>query len=405
MTGVPSHDAPVPRAGSLEWLADQQGDALAILDAADGRRVSRAEHDAGADALARGLAAEHDIAPQVRVAVALSSGPGLLTVLYALAKLGAAPVLLAGVAPVGAILASARTAGCSLLISDGVLHEAGPDGPKLLPAPALAALRERHAEGPRRLSGDQPPADSVQCTLTHPPRLVLRTRTPERIARLAATVGDLLARVALEPGGVHVLGPAAHDPETQFWAGVTLVTGGSVVTVASPEPQAMLHALAEHAATSVVLDAAQLRALTSLPAQLTDAADLTTLQRVIACGGCLDAPLVAACADLFGEDVLQAVKATTQTGPFAHADTAALQDDPSSAGRPLAGVQVSVADDDELLVRSPLAADGALGDAVARGGWPSAPAWQDAPVPTGDLGAVTDDGRVIVLGPAPPARP
>ncbi|MCW2996670.1 MAG: hypothetical protein JWN65_219, partial [Solirubrobacterales bacterium] len=273
----------------------------------------------------------------------------------------------------------------------------------VLPAAALAALGRRHGGGPPCLSGERPPADSVQCATTagHPPRLVVRARSAERIARLAATVGDLLARVAMVPGAVHVLGPAAHHPEPQFWAGVALVTGGSVVTVAAGDAQALLRALTDHQATSVVLDAHQLRALTSLPAQLTDAADLTALQRVIACGGRLDAPIVAACADLFGEDVLQAVYATPQTGPVAHARTSDLQSDPGCAGHPLAGVQVSVSDRGELLVRSPLTADGALGDAVARGGWPPVPEWEDAPVPTGDLGAVTDDGRVSVFGPAP----
>ncbi|MCW2997558.1 MAG: hypothetical protein JWN65_1107, partial [Solirubrobacterales bacterium] len=120
--GAGRPDPPTPRPGSLEWLADQHGDAPAIVDAADGRILTRAEHDAHATALAHGLTAEHGVTSQTRVAVTLASGPDLLVVLYALAKLGAAPVLLPPAAPTGDALALARTAGCALLIA-GILLE------------------------------------------------------------------------------------------------------------------------------------------------------------------------------------------------------------------------------------------------------------------------------------------
>ncbi len=85
------------------------------------------------------------------------------------------------------------------------------------------------------------------------------------------------------------------------------------------------------------------------------------LRRVVVDGGPLDAALVEAAADLFGEDVLHAVFATTQTGPVAHADAGGARRPADGSGVPLAGVLVAVADDGELLVRSPLTADGALG--------------------------------------------
>ncbi|MCW2957698.1 MAG: hypothetical protein JWP18_501, partial [Solirubrobacterales bacterium] len=212
---------------------------------------------------------------------------------------------------------------------------------------------------------------------------------------------DLLRRVGL-PRGVHLLAPGGHAPEPQFWAGVALVTGSSVVTLAGDAhghtaAGALLQALQTHAVTSTVLDATQLRGLLALPGSVTDAADLTALGRVVVVGP-LDRPLVTAAADLLGEDVLHAVYATTQTGPVAHADTVALHDDPTGAGAPLDGVTVTVDADGALLVRSPLAADGALGDGVTRGPWPAPPAWRDAPVPTGHRGMLTSDGRVRVTG-------
>jgi acyl-coenzyme A synthetase/AMP-(fatty) acid ligase len=400
--------APSPRPGSLEHLARGAPDGTAAVDARTGRTLTRREHDAAADALADGLADEHGIAAGARVAVALPGSLELLIALFALAKLGAAPVLL----PPGLTSATAGRlalmAGSRLLITGGPPASVAPaDDLQRLSAMALGALTGRHSGAPSRFSGEQLPADGVQLAgdPDHP-RLVLRSRSAERIALLATSVGDLLARTDLPHGGVHLLAPGAHRAEPQFWAGVALVTGGAVATLdaRADDGHALLAALEEQAVTSTVLDGVQLRALLALPAAVTESADLTALGRVLVCGGePLDAALVAAAADLLGEDVLQSVHATAQTGPVAHADTAALSADPFAAGRPLAGVTVTADDAGRLWVRSPLTADGALGDSVARGDWPAPPAWRDAPVPTEHHGEVTADGRVRVTGPASPA--
>lgn len=396
-------DATSPRSGSLEWLADAQPDDPAVVDAPSGAHLSRREHDDAASALARGLAAEHGVVPGMRVAVRAVPGPELLLALYAIAKLGAAPVLLPSALPVLAASGLARTADAALLISDAAPAAAPATGPMTaLSTSALAGLRTRHAVGDRLLSGAHAPADNVQCTElgAGPPRLVVRARTTERIALLAPAVGDLLARVALPPGTSCLLGgSASENAEAQFWASVALVTGGGVVTEPATDPASLLHALAGHEAGAAVLSPATLRAIVALPEALLEEADLTGLVRIIACGAPLDAALVEAAADLFGEDVLHAVHASAQTGPFAHADAAALHVDATQA-TPLVGVEVTADAVEQLLVRSALTADGALGGPTDRGGWPLAPAWRKVAVPTGWAGTVGTGGRLSVRGAA-----
>ncbi len=381
-----------PRPGSLEWLALTQGDAVLAVDAGSGRSATRAEHEARATALAHGLAAEHGIASGDHVAVALPPSTLHLEVLYALAKLGAGPVLLATGHP--APEGPARIAGCRLIVGTAPTQASDPP---VLPATACPGLRERHATGGPLRSGAGDLADGIQATDAPHPRLLLRTRSPARLAALAATFGDLLGRVGLPAGGVHLLGPAAHRSEAQFWAGVALVTGATVVTLADPAPAALLRALADHEVTSLVLDADELRALTALPPSVTDGADLLRLTRIVAAVGpgvrTLDGAVVAALADLCGEDVLHAVYATPQTGPVAHAGALDLASDPVALTT-LAGVEAGLDDAGRLTVCSPATADGALGDPSARDGWPPAPAWQDAPVPTDDAATASADGRV-----------
>jgi acyl-coenzyme A synthetase/AMP-(fatty) acid ligase len=405
LTGVPA-----PRPGSLEHLARSAPDAPAVIEARTGRTLTRRRHDEFADALAAGLHAEHGIDAATRVAVALPPGADLLTLLFALAKLGAAPLLLADAMPVPQARALSAASGCALLVANTLPYrDGGPAGaPAVLTSAALDALAGRHADAPGRLSGEQPPADGLQVADgPDGPRVVVRARAPERLVRLAPVVGDLLARVDLPRGGTHLLAGDGHRPEPQFWAAVALVTGGAVVTLPGDDPGAehpgrvLLDALVDHAVTSTVLDVAQLRSLLDLPAAVTDTADLTALGRVVVDDGPLDAGLVGAAADLFGDDVLHAVYATTQTGPVAHADATALAQDPTTSGHPLSGVTVTV-EQDGLLVRSPLTADGALGDRPSRGDWPAPPTWQDAPVPTGDHGRLTDAGRVQVTRTAHP---
>jgi long-subunit acyl-CoA synthetase (AMP-forming) len=63
-------------------------------------------------------------------------------------------------------------------------------------------------------------------------------------------------------------------------------------------------------------------------------------------------------------------------------------DRPGTAGRPLAGLGVTIADDGEIIVRGPSAMAGYLGAAPVA----------DQAIRTGDIGRVEPDGRLVVLG-------
>lgn len=363
-----------PPPGSLEWLAEQDPAAPATVHAPAGELRTRAEHDAAATALAHGLHVEHGIAAGDHVAVALPPCPALVVLPYALAKLGAAPLLLDPADPAAAAELT-RRAGAKLLVAPApALAASAPDG-RLTPAALEALERRHHGQGPLPSTG-HPPVDTL--TATGDGRLLRRVRTAERIARLAAPFGDLLRRVAVRPGSVVLLGPGAHRPEPQFWAGVGLVTGGSVVCEPRPGAEQLLATLSGHGVGAAVLDLPTLRALVALPEAVTAEADLTGLERIILDGErAPDHALVAACDDLFGDDVLHRVAATPHTGAYAHADAAALAADPEALTL-LDGVTQNA---DGTAITSPLTADGALGGPAERGGWPPPPAWTGAPVP------------------------
>ncbi|WP_354697793.1 hypothetical protein DSM112329_03437 [Paraconexibacter sp. AEG42_29] len=388
---TPPAGDPGPKPGSLEWLADQDPEQGATVEASSGACTSRAEHDALASGLARGLSATHGVTAGDRVAIALPPGPDLLRTQYALAKLGAAPLLLSPHAASSAGRRLAAIAGAAILIADGPATtdrstDGDSDGGRLrvVPRSALAVFAERHADGPRLLSGAHPPVDGVQVAAAGdtggPGRVLVRVRTPDRIALLARPFADLLRRVALAPGATHLLGRRGHAPEPQFWASVALVTGGVVVTEPAADAATLLAALAEHQVGSTVMDLATLRAITTLPDAVTEGADLTALQRIILDGPAPDAALVTACADLFGDDVLHRVAATPQTGPYAHAGAEDLAADPAAL-TPLDGVTLTRSPAGDVHVTSPLAADGALGGPAERGDWPAPPAWTGEPVP------------------------
>ncbi len=118
-----------------------------MVDARDGRTLTRAEHDSLAEALAEALHAEYDVRAGTRVALGLAPSIDALTLLFALAKLGAAPVLLPASLAVPDARAVAAIADCRLLVVHASPYRDGPAGPlTVLDAGALPDLATRHAD-------------------------------------------------------------------------------------------------------------------------------------------------------------------------------------------------------------------------------------------------------------------
>jgi hypothetical protein len=103
-----------------------------------------------------------------------------------------------------------------------------------------------------------------------------------------------------------------------------------------------------------------LDALTALDASTREAADLTSLEVVVA-GAALGPDLRAASRDLLGEDVLHEVHGMPLAGDLA------LRGPHDGAFTPLAGVELTEDGAGGLLARSPLAADPSPAERVPAG--------------------------------------
>jgi acyl-CoA synthetase (AMP-forming)/AMP-acid ligase II len=340
--------------GSPEHRAAETPDTLCLSDEA-GRTLTWRELNALADGLAATLHDEHGVEAGGRVAVRPEPGVELFAVLLALAKLGASSVL-----PVGAADASLT----------GATAEVGPR--------ALAVA----AGAPPRFTGTAPPPAAVSFTAgrTGTPRAVARRLGPERAAAATRTLADAISRVGLGPGHAHLLAAPPERSSPLFWAQLALALGGRVHVAAGAGPEAALRSVEERAIDSAFARPADLEALGALPDAAKESVDTTSVDVVLSG----DAPLTEAAGnaadDVFGPDLVRDVYATTETGPIA------------IDGEPLAGVEVQERAG-ELWVRSPLLADGYLGDPEA-----TTAAFRDGWFATGDAGRVDAGGRVALSG-------
>jgi fatty-acyl-CoA synthase len=369
-----------PAPGTPEHRADATPDGVCIVDAA--RRLTWRAWDRLADELAAGLEEVHGIGEGDRVAWRLPNGAGAFVLLHALSKLGAVEVAVAPWLSGEAARHVVSDSGAVLVVSED------PD-PEWADAPVLAAgdLAATAVGGaPRRYAGTRATAPSLTYTSgrTGLPRGAVRELTLERMREAALPVGDLVRRLGLGQDDVHLLAAPAAHPTALLLAQLTLALGGAVVCLDPFDPRAALSLIEEHEITSTFLLPAMLVALTELPDDVQEAADVTTLQAVVAGGGPVSPELREAAIDLLGEDCLFVAYGTAQTGTVA---LLAPDDGPDTAGRPLDGLQLRTRDE-QLEVRSPLALQ----------------RWQDGePVPadgyvaTGDRGRLGDDG-LIVLG-------
>lgn len=356
---------PQPNPGSLEWLADRDPDAVALVDGDD--RRTRGTWDERACAVAEGLLREHGVQPGDRVVLAGVRGVAAFEATLALAKLGASPVAVDGDPEAALTLSRARAA--------------------ITGAAEVDALAAAHAGAPRRLSGVHRAARTV--VLSRAPdgttAAAERTFTPERLATLGAVVADLVARIALVPGGVHLMGRPPSDPDAALCANIALLGGGIVVLGDEADAGGLLAAVDAHGVATALLGDGALAGLLALPADVRERAATHTLDAVV-----VPAPFpldrAAEAADLLGEDVLRALWSTPATGVVA---VAAAEDahagGPRCAGRPLDGVEVRAGEDGILRVRSPATATGGTGPVPDADGW----------LATGRRGAVSADGLVV----------
>jgi acyl-CoA synthetase (AMP-forming)/AMP-acid ligase II len=374
-----------PAPGTPEHRADTTPDGVCLVDAA--RRLTWLAWDRLADELAAGLEEVHGVAAGDRVAWRLPNGADVFVLLHALSKLGAVEVAVAPWLGDEAARHVAADSQAVLVVSED------PD-PEWAQAPVLAAddLATTAIGGaPRRYAGTRPVAPSITYSAgrTGLPRGAVREFTLERLQAAALPVGDLVRRLGLGQSDAHLLAAPAAHPTALLLAQLTLALGGAVVCLDPFDPRAALSLIEEHEITSTFVLPDMLAALTELPEAVQEAADVTTLEAVVAGGGPVSPELREAAIDLLGEDCLFVAYGAAHTGTIALETPAEEHERPDAVGRPLQGIDVRTTDG-ALEIRSPLALQ------RWQDGEPAPP---DGYVATGDRGSLDDDGLIVLETP------
>jgi len=357
------------------------GDAPA-LRRPDGTDVSYVELDRWSDEVASGLShrgvVEHD-----RVALVLPSGVDYVVVYAALSKLGAAT---AGVNP--RLTAPERAALVTLV-----------EPHRVVTTEALAAGLE-----------DRPPLDVIAswrdlAGVAPPPPPV--DPDPDRLAALVFTSGTTGQGRAAVFTEAQIAAITASDIGDQWGGGGPMLAstafahvgfmtklswylrlGGVVCLLDGWRANDVLATIATNRITSLGGVAPQLALLLACPTF--DAHDLSCVTTIVM-GGAPSPPALVVEATTRLHAGYSIRYSSTESGGVGTA-TAFDVLDLETVGRPRDGVEVRIVDG-EVCLRSACMATGYWGDPDA-----TATTWRDGWLHTGDLGSLTSDGRLVLLG-------
>lgn len=203
---------------------------------------------------------------------------------------------------------------------------------------------------------------------------------------LTTAVWGTVAGRSVRPGGVYLLPfPMCHIAGYNML--VHHAVGSAVLPMSSYCPAEFVRAVNEFGVTSCSLAPTMLHALLAHLEQTGE--QMPTLREIAYGSAAIPADLLRRAIERLGVGFHQGYGMTetggniTFLGPDEH--RAGLL---STAGRPHPDVEIRIADDGEILVR---------GDQVAPARWPDmTPMTSDGWLPTGDIGRIDDDGRLVV---------
>lgn len=374
--------------GSLAHAVRRDGATLSAIVRAGARRFGDrpALHDAAGTLSYTDLdrlvdAAAAGIEPGQRVAVLCTEPRWLLVAAAAIVRAGADAVLIgpgSGRLERAGILARE---GITLTLTDGddpgVPHRAPPfaDSREVRQSAPFAAVRGADRQTSRKV-GEAAGGRRLVLLSSGTTGAPTPTARPAAHPGQALTLASLLAAIDLRPGHPVLILPPLHHGHGLSIASACLLVGAPIVA-RGPD---VVELLARH----------DVAVLTAVPLQLRRLADaldaeprpLPALRRVVSGSARLPAALSERLTARLGP-VLVDLFGSTETGTLTRADATDL----GTVGRPVAGVRVRVVD-----------AAGRTVDRGVIGRIMATSPFARGERPTGDLGLVTNDGRLVLTG-------
>jgi len=217
-----------------------------------------------------------------------------------------------------------------------------------------------------------PPVDMVVSAFS---QLPLRAREP----------------VVVAPPLFHLLGFG--------FMGFALGLQGTLVVQSRFDPEAVLAAIADHRATTLVAVPVMLRRILGLPERTRSRYDTSSLRVIVCSGSSLGAELAARVMDTFG-DILYNFYGSTEAGWATVAGPSDLRTAPGTVGRPPEGTRVAILDDQGQPVTTGQSGRIFVGSGMTFEGYTGGGDKQIIAglMCTGDTGHVDEAGRLFVEG-------
>ena len=226
------------------------------------------------------------------------------------------------------------------------------------------------------------------------------TGAPRGAARSGASVEDAVAalsRIPLRAQETTVIAAPVFHAWGLGHLSLAMLLGSTVVLQRRFDPAAVLAAVEEHRASTLVVVPVMLDKLLAAAAE--SSYDTSSLRIIASSGSALPAGLAQRVLDAFGP-VLYNLYGSTEVAYAAVATPEDLQADPGTAGRPPHGVTLRIVDEKGKDVPPGEVGTIYVGSGLSFAGYTDGSDKQrlDGLVSTGDLGRFDDDGRLTVLG-------
>jgi len=376
----------------------RRGDEPALID--DDGAVSFREVDERSSALANALA-ERGVGPESPVALLSRNSRWFVITVAALDKLGAT-VLYMNTGFAGPQLAEVlRREGAELLIHDAEFDDAvsrhAPDAERLV-AEELGGL----VEGASVEEPSKPERHGRQVILTSGTTGVPKgaSRSKESLGAGIVAATAIFQRVPFRTGDVHAVpAPMFHSlGNAALLAGATM--SQTLVLARRFDPEHLLAQVQEHRVRVVTAVPVMLQRILALPDEVLDRYDTSSLEVVFCSGSALPGSLATTWMDRFGDNLYN-MYGSTEVAAATVATPEDMRLAPGTAGRPLAGVDVRLYDDDDRVVTRPGEVGRIfVGSALRFEGYTGGQTKPsiDGLLSSGDLGHWDDDGRLFVGG-------